>query len=342
MGTAKWELALVEAIGREASDVHFVPGQRIFLRLRGELTALEMIADEEMTADFINAALSATERAKLLAEREIDASYSFGGRRFRLNAYYAMGQLSIALRLIPAEIIPYEEIGLGMGGEKLLAAKSGLILVTGKTGAGKSTTLAAYIEAVNSRRARNIITLEDPVEYVHTPKKSLISQREYGRDFLAFPSALKSALREMPDVVMVGEIRDGETMATALAAADTGVLVLGTLHTRSAAETAQRVESLFPKSDGAAVRSQFAAVMTGIISQQLLPGTKGERHAATEILLANPAARNILRQGKYEQLATVIMSNRQMGMQAMDNSLDKLFNSGRISKECWEVTRGQG
>lgn len=241
----------------------------------------------------------------------------------------------MAIRLLPNRIPSLEELGAPKAWQKMKEIDRGLILVTGRTGSGKTTTLAAFIEELNQKKSYHIVTLEDPVEYVFTPEQCFFSQRELGRDFLDFNLALRSALREAPDVILVGEIRDAMTMKTAMMAAETGIMVLATLHTSSVEETALRVEGLFPLSEQDIVRAQFAAVMVGIVSQSLLPGTRGGRVNVSSVLLADPAVRNIIRQGKYSQLGSVMLSHQQQGMQTRDKALDSLLQSKSISRETW-------
>jgi len=239
--------------------------------------------------------------------------------------------VGLALRLLPARIPTPEEIGMPAALRVLSAARDGLALVCGATGAGKTTTLAALIEAINQTRCAHIVTLEDPIEYIFTPAQSFLSQREAGRDFSSFPNAVRAALREDPDILLIGEIRDRATMEAALMAATTGVLVLGTLHTRSAAQTALRVESLFAADVRDAVRAQFADTLTGIFAQRLLPCVNGGRAAAFEVLTATPAVRSILRQGSYGQLASVMMSGAAHGMQTAEMAEAALRAKGRIA-----------
>ena len=251
----------------------------------------------------------------------------FQTRRFRVNTYFQRELPSLALRLIPEKIPTLEEIGAPPALMKLIDTNQGLLLVTGRTGSGKSTTLAAFIDAIIKSKSCHILTLEDPIEFEYFGKNCFISQRELGRDFLTFPQALKSALREMPDVLLVGEIRDGETMSMAMEAAAAGIFVLGTLHTAGAAETALRIESMFPIVQRDAVRDQFADVFKGIFSQQLLKKIGGGRVSATEILLSTSASANLIRQGKYIQLSSVMLSGKSLGMQTMKDAIQKLSDS---------------
>ena len=332
-----------KAMEREASDIHLTVGQRPHMRCDGELQAIgDSPLTESFLSDFCSSLLTESQRERLERERDIDLSWTFEGRRFRVNAYYQQGWIALALRLLPERIPALAEIGAWKAWQKMKEVDQGLILVTGRTGSGKTTTLAAFIEELNRERSYHIVTLEDPLEYVHVPGNCFISQRELGKDFLSFPQGLRSALREMPDVILVGELRDAETMRTALMAAETGILVLGTLHTKSAAETAMRVEGMFPAGQRDVVREQFASVFTGIFSQQLLPAKDGGRVCAVEVLLATAAARNIIRQGKYPQLDSVMMGGRECGMQTRQMAWKSLYQGGRITKELFERLGDRG
>ncbi len=322
------------AIGRNASDIYLTEGQRMFFREEGHLVPQsEGPCSAEDISSCLGSLLTEGQKQKLETMRDLDFSWEAHGRRFRGNAYFQQGRPALVLRLLSSHIFSFGQIGAEKALHRLLQAANGLVLVTGKVGSGKSTTIAAYIEEINRYRPAHVITLEDPVEYVYRPKKCFISQRELGVDFLSFPQGLRSALREMPDVIVVGELRDPETMQTALMAAETGILVLGTLHTKSAAETAMRVEGMFPAGQRDAIRDQFAAVFTGILSQELLPAVGGGRVSAVEALLATTAARNLVRQGKYHQLPSVMMSGREEGMQTREMAWKDLWQKGLIAKE---------
>lgn len=331
---------LQAAIECEASDLYLTTGQNVFLRVQGEL---QRFANETVTKDFMQNLLSqlldAAQKQVLQQKGDVDFSYSAYGRRYRGNAYVQRGCLAVALRLLPACIPSLAELRSPQVLQKFLQAEQGLLLVCGRTGSGKSTTLAAFLQAVNQQRAAHILTLEDPIEYLYTPEQCFISQREYRKDFSSFAQALKSALREAPDIILVGEIRDAETMRTAMMAADAGALVLGTLHSRSAAETMQRVAGMFPLAEQDAVCAQFAEVLLGIFSQRLLPKAGGGRVAMTEVLLNCPAVKSLLRQGKVGQLESVMLSHQQDGMQTTLGALDKLFQEQQITQATWEQVR---
>ncbi len=321
-----------EAIRQNVSDIHLTAGQRIFFRKDGKLYArdYDSLTETEIHG-FLRKMLTDSQLLRLREERNLDFSWTACCRRFRVNAYFQRNRPAAALRLIPDRIPGLRELGVPKALYPLLSANQGLLLVTGRTGSGKSTTLAAFLSEMNTLRPSHILTLEDPLEFEHHSETCFISQRELGRDFLSFPDALKSALREMPDVILVGEIRDPETMQTAMEAASTGIFVLGTLHTNGAAETAMRVEGMFPLNQRDTVRDRFASVLLGILSQQLLPAAGGGRVNACEMLLATPAARNLIRQGKYAQLPSVMMSGQSLGMCTMESSVRSLTDAGRLA-----------
>ncbi len=308
----------------DASDMHLTVGQRPFFRHNGELI---FASEQSLTRDdlehCLNLMLTPDQKNLFIEQRELDFSWQLDDRRFRVNAYFQRGVPSLAFRLIPSTIPTLERIGAPKILSSLIDATQGMLLVTGRTGSGKSTTLAAFIHEITCHRKCHILTLEDPLEFEHHSDQCFISQRELGRDFTSFPQALRAALREMPDVLLVGEIRDQETMSMSMEAAAAGIFVLGTLHTKGAAETAMRVESIFPIDRRDAIRDQFADVFTAIISQQLLRSKAGGRVCAAEVLLATPASRSLIRQGKYIQLESVMMSGRAQGMQTMTEAVER-------------------
>lgn len=321
------EEILSQAIKLKASDIHLTVSQKVFFRTNGELLQFGEILTlsdmEKILTEIVPPRLAENLNKNLAA----DFSYKKFSRRFRINVYYQRNFPAVAVRLIAEKIPTFEEIGAPKVLKKFLTATQGLILVTGRTGSGKSTTIAAFLNELCKVRPCHLLTLEDPIEFEYDTEKSFVSQRELGQDFWNFADAVKVALREMPDVLLVGEIRDAETMHAALEASAAGVLVLATLHTKSAAETAMRVETMFPLVQRDAIRDLFADEFSAIISQQLLKTANG-RKCAAEVLIANPAARSLVRQGKYIQLPNVMMSNTAAGMQTMDAALKVLGYSG--------------
>lgn len=320
---------LSEAVSRNASDIHLTVGQPPFFRVSGEFQCVMhnakcVISEREMEG-FLTELLSSRLREEL--EKNLSADFSHVdetlNRRFRVNVYYQRKNPALALRLIAKDIPTLDELGAPVALKKFFTAAQGLILVTGRTGSGKSTTLAAFLNELIKIRPCHLLTLEDPIEFEYVAGKSFVSQRELGQDFLNFAAAVRTAMREMPDVLLIGEIRDAETMHAALEASAAGVLVLATLHTRSAAETAMRVETMFPLVQRDAIRDLFADEFSAIISQQLVKTSSG-RTCAAEVLIANPAARSLIRQGKYVQLPNVMMSGRAQGMQTMETALKQL------------------
>ena len=341
--TLDWHAWIQEAIRREVSDIYLSAEQSPCWRLLGNVEKIcEVMPQQGLIKVALHEMLTDAQWQQLQEERDLDFSWSFQGRRFRGNAYYQQGRLAIVLRLLPARIPSPEEIGMPEALQRLTMQEQGLILIAGPTGAGKTTTLASFVEQINKQRSAHIITLEDPLEYLYKPSKCFISQRECGRDFYSFPHALRSALREMPDIILVGEIRDTETMQTALMAAAAGILVFGTLHTRSAAETVMRIEGMFPLSQQDSVRAQVSEILTGVFAQRLLPSCRGGRVCMTEVLLVDAAVRNLIRQGKYGQLESVMMSHQQQGMQTSSVALDTLYRKGLITRKTCEKYRTGG
>lgn len=324
------------AIGKRASDIHITVGVPAMLRVDGQLSYFgEKSLSPQDTEELVKEILNEEQMAFLEKEGEIDSSHSRPGiGRFRVNAYKQRGSYAIALRIIPLTIPTMEELGLPIIVRELARLPRGLVLVTGPTGSGKSTTLASMIDIINQERNCHILTLEDPIEYLHKHGKSMVNQREIGLDSNSFSNALRAALRQDPDVILVGEMRDLETISIALTAAETGHLVLSTLHTVGSAKTIDRVIDVFPPHQQQQVRVQLASVMQAIISQQLLPKARGEgRIAAFETMIATPAIRNLIREEKIHQIDTIIQTSRQQGMQTMDNSLLDLYQRGIISRE---------
>lgn len=330
------ETFLEEVIKKDASDLHLQVGVAPMIRVDGALKAIEgaAVLDDEKVEKLIFSLLDEDQKEILLKDKEVDFSFSFGELgRFRVNAFHEKGNLAAALRLIPGKVRTLEELGMPKVISAMTEYPRGLVLVTGPTGSGKSTTLAAMIDKINSDRAVHIITIEDPIEYAHTSKKATVVQRELHYDTLSFGSALRSSLRQDPDVVLIGEMRDLETIATAITLAETGHLVLATLHTNSAAQSVDRMIDVFPPHQQQQIRVQLAGILQGICSQRLVPMIGGGRIAAAEILVATPAVRNIIREGKTHQLDAVIQTGAEHGMQSMDKTLVGLVHEGKITHD---------
>ncbi len=332
----KIEILLEEVVKRKASDLHLQVGLPPTLRIDGALVPVANQAPltEEVTEQLIFFILDEDQKQILLKDKEFDFSFAFGDvARFRVNAFHERGNLAAALRLIPNEIRTTEELGLPKAINKFTDYPRGLVLVTGPTGSGKSTTQAALLDIINTTKAAHIITIEDPIEYTHKSKKSLVVQREVHYDTYSFAGALRSCLREDPDVVLIGEMRDLETISSAITIAETGHLVLATLHTNSASQSVDRMIDVFPPHQQQQIRVQLSVILQGICSQRLVPTIGGGRIPAAEILLVNSAVRNIIREGKTHQLDTVIQTGADQGMQSMDRALVNLIHSGTITYE---------
>lgn len=330
----KIEVLLEECVKRKASDLHIQVGLPPMLRIDGKLAPVpgtDVLNDEAVEA-LIFAILDEDQKQVLLKDKEFDFSFAFGDMgRFRVNAFHERGNLAAALRLITNNMQTIEQLGLPTIVNKFADYPRGLVLVTGPTGSGKSTTLAAMIDKINHERAEHIITIEDPIEYTHQSKKSVVVQREVHYDTYSFSAALRSALREDPDVVLLGEMRDLETIASAITIAETGHLVFATLHTNSAAQSIDRMIDVFPPHQQPQIRSQLSNILMAIVSQRLIPTIGGGRIAAAEILVATSAVRNIIREGKTHQLEAVIQTGAEFGMQSMDKTLVELIHSGTVT-----------
>jgi twitching motility protein PilT len=333
-GQPRIEVLLEEVIKRKASDLHLQVGLPPMLRVDGALitvTGAEVLSEEAVEI-LIFSILDEDQKQILLKDKEFDFSFAFGDLgRFRVNAFHERGNLAAAMRLIPNEILSIEQLGLPQIVNKFADYPRGLVLVTGPTGSGKSTSLAAMVHKINLERAAHIITIEDPIEFTHKSKKSVIVQREVHYDTYSFSAALRSSLREDPDVVLIGEMRDLETIAAAITIAETGHLVLATLHTNSAAQSIDRMIDVFPPHQQPQIRAQLSNILMAICSQRLIPTIGGGRVAAAEILVATPAVRNIIREGKSHQLEAVIQTGGEFGMQSMDKTLVNLIHNGTIS-----------
>jgi twitching motility protein PilT len=325
------------AIEAGSSDIHISTKRPASCRVYGKLFTMD---DEILTNSDLEEMIKPFVKIKGVKEKmdslgEADFAYSFDeSTRFRVNMFKQKGEYAVVMRLLPTVMPTPDELGLPEAVQKFVNLKRGLILVTGETGSGKSTTLAALINRINQTQQKHIITIEDPVEFVHQHKMSLVNQREIGIDTMSFANALRASLREDPDIILVGEMRDLETIETALTAAETGHLVFSTLHTNSAPATIDRIVDVFPMNQQDQVRVQLANVLEGIVCQQLLPTREGNgRIAAFEVLVANTAIRNLIREGKSFQLTSQIQTGRKQGMQTMDECLFKLFEQKKIFAE---------
>lgn len=319
---------------QNASDLHLSANQPIMMRLHGKMTALPFDAPShnEILA-MIDTVMTPEQHRQWQQERELDFTICQNSTRFRVNAFYQHYGAAAVFRHINERIATLDELGAPPILPKIATLQQGLVLVTGATGSGKSTTLAAIVDHINRHRRAHILTIEDPIEFVHHSKKSLINQRQVHQDTHSFANALKSALREDPDVILVGELRDLQTIRLALTAAETGHLVLATLHTNSAAKSIDRLIDVFDANEKAMIRTMLSESLQAIIAQKLLLSTQGGRVAAYEILLATPAVRNLIRENKTQQLNSVIQTNGQIGMISLENSLKALLAQGKITPE---------
>jgi twitching motility protein PilT len=326
---------LTAATDLKVSDIHMTTGIPPVFRMNG---TLKQYGDEKLMPETTKAIAKALMPEQLwetfLKKGEMDYSYSIPGvSRFRVNSFHQRGSVSHAFRTIPTKIPTIDDLNMPDTLKKLTDTHQGLILVTGPTGSGKSTTLAAMIRHMNEHFTKHIITLEDPIEYMHKHGTSVIDQREVGFDTTSFADGLRAALRQDPDVILVGEMRDLETITTAITAAETGHLVMGTLHTSSAASTVERIIDVFPHEQHAQIRTQLGGILKAVISQRLLPTADGKgRVAATEILINNPAIANLIRTEKVHQIPNIILTNRAAGMHMMATSVQELLKKGKISR----------
>src|SRR4051812_5758092 len=331
---------LLEVIERNASDLHLAAGAHPTVRVRGHLHALEdfPILTPEFCREVVYSILTNDQRQRLETDWQLDFAYTIPGKaRFRVNAYFQRAAIGAAFRLIPFEIVGIDELGLPPVIHDLTKKPRGFVLVTGPTGSGKSTTLAAMIDSINETRDEHILTVEDPIEFLHGHKRCLVNQRELGSDAQSFAAALKASLRQDPDVILVGEMRDLETMHTALTAAETGHLVFATLHTQDAPQSIDRIIDVFPAAQQGQVRTQLAVALQGVITQQLLPTADGSgRVAACEVLVPNAAVRNLIREGKTFQIYSTMQTGGAQGMQTMDAALAALVRSGQITRQLAE------
>ena len=320
----------------QASDLHLSPGHPPILRIDGNLVPLvkEKALSPENTEALVKSLIPENQYPRFLEEKEIDFSYNFENKvRFRVNAFFQRGSIACALRLIPAKIKSLEELNLPPILHDFSRANQGFVLITGPSGQGKSTTLAALIDEINHHRADHIITIEDPIEYIFEDDRAIIDQREVYQDTPSFAKALRSTFRQDPDVIMVGEMRDPETIAIAITAAETGHLVFATLHTNSAAQSVHRIVDSFPPEQQNQIKSQLSGSLLGVISQRLIPRIKGGLIPACEVMISTPAVANLIREGKIHELPLVIETSAETGMISLNRSLAFLVKAKEISLE---------
>lgn len=322
-------------LDKSASDLHIIAGSPPFLRVNGKLMPVETAPLTPVdTQQLVYGLLTPEQKQLFEQQKEFDFSYEFNGpNRFRVNIYTQRGSVAAALRYIPSTILSIDELHLPQVFHDITKLRQGLVLVTGPTGEGKSTSLAAIIEEINQTRAEHIVTIEDPVEFVYSPVQSIISQREVHYDTMHWNIALNSVLREDPDVVLIGELRDLETTATALTIAETGHLVLATLHTNSAAQTVDRIIDIFPEQQQEQIRQQFASTIAAIFSQRLVPTQKGGRVVAVEVLMANAAIKNLIREKKSFQIDNVVQMSAEQGMISLEASLANWVRTGLVYED---------
>jgi len=333
-GTMELDDVLRLAIKRNASDIHFTPGYRTMIRVDGKLeVASSAVLTPSVVNQYVLDLLKGRPEVQLNAIKEFDLTYTMGDRRFRVNIFRQMGNFSITLRIIPERILSIAELGLPEIINDFPSFPNGLVLVTGPTGSGKSTTIAAILNQINLTYPKHIVTLEDPIEFVFPKGIGLIDQRESGIDFNSWDNALRSVLRQDPDVVLVGEMRDLETVEAALQIAETGHLVFATLHTNGASETINRVIDIFEANKQDQIRVQLSSVLRAVVSQKLVPVSTGGRRAAVEILLTIPSIKNAIRDKKTFQIDNIVQTSSEAGMITMEKSLVKMVRDGLISKE---------
>jgi twitching motility protein PilT len=338
--SASLERLLQRAAGRNASDVLLIAGAPPMLRINGNLAAADTTPlDAEDVRSHVLPLLEGWQLEELQKKKTVDLGFvRENAGRFRVNLHYQRGTLAASIRLLPSRIPSLESLHLPGSLAKLAEKRQGLVLVTGPTGCGKSSTLAALIDLVNTKRAAHVVTIEDPIEYQHANRSAIVEQIEVGRDTPDFAGTLRSIMRQTPDVILVGEMRDAETMATALTAAETGHLVLSTLHTNDAIQAVARILDSFPAANQPQIRQQISLALAAVIAQQLVPGTDGvSRWPATEIMIATDAVRALIRKGEDHQLRSQISVGRAEGMMTMEQSLAELVRSGRIPQETAEA-----
>jgi len=332
---------LLDVLDRRASDLHITAGSHPMVRVRGRLVPLDgyPVLDATDTREVVYSILTNDQRQRLETDWQLDFAYAIPGRaRFRVNTYFQRGALSAAFRLIPAQITPIDDLGLPPVAHDFCVKPRGLVLVTGPTGSGKSTSLAAMIDEINATREEHILTIEDPIEFLHGHRKCMVNQRELGSDAPSFAAALKGALRQDPDVILVGEMRDLETISTALTAAETGHLVFATLHTQSAPSTVDRVIDVFPPHQQQQVRVQLSIALQGVMTQTLIPSADGaSRVVACETMVPTAAVRNLIREGKTHQILSSMQTGSNVGMQTMDAALAGLVRAQKITQRVAEA-----
>jgi len=331
---------LIEVSDLGASDLHLTAGSPPMVRDRGQLRPLDYPRlTPQMTREIVYSFLTNDQRQRLETDWQVDLSYSIPGRtRFRVNAYFQRASIGAAFRLIPSEIPSLDTLELPAVLREFTKKPRGFVLVTGPTGSGKSTSLAAMVDLINRERHEHIMTVEDPIEFLHPHKGCIVNQREIGSDAKSFSMGLKAALRQDPDVILVGEMRDLETIQTALTAAETGHLVFATLHTQDTAQTIDRIVDVFPPSQQGQVRVQLSVALQGIVTQQLLPRADGSgRVSACEVLMPTPAIRNLIREGKTHQIYSALQTGGSVGMQTMDAALVHLVRQRKITRELAEA-----
>jgi twitching motility protein PilT len=327
---------LTKMVQVRASDVHLSPGFPPAMRVRGRIVPMDdhPVLGPQETREIVYSILNDSQRKKFENNQQLDLAYSIPGvARFRVNCFFQRGSISAAFRHIPHGIQSLDSLNLPLVLEEFTKKPRGFVLVTGPTGSGKSTTLASMVDLINERREEHILTIEDPIEFLHQHKKCIVNQREIGADAHDFAVALKAALREDPDVILVGEMRDLETISTALTAAETGHLVFATLHTQSTAQTVDRIIDVFPAEQQHQVRMQLSIALQGIVTQQLLPTADGSaRIVACEVLVPSAAIRNLIREGKTHQIYSALQTSGSAGMQTMDSHLAQLVRGGKITR----------
>jgi twitching motility protein PilT len=331
---------LLEVLDRRASDLHLTAGAPPMLRIRGRLMGMDGYPSltPADTREIVYSILSNAQRQRFENNWQLDFAYQIPGKaRFRVNAYFQRSAVGAAFRLIPFDVVPLESLGLPPVVAEFAKKPRGLVLVTGPTGSGKSTTLASLVDVINQEREEHIMTIEDPIEFLHQHKKCIVNQRELGSDATSFADALKAALRQDPDVILVGEMRDLETIGTAITAAETGHLVFATLHTQDTPQTIDRIIDVFPSEQQGQVRAQLSVALQGIMTQTLLPTADGSgRCVAAEVLVPTPAVRNLIREAKSHQIYSVLQTGASHGMQTMDASFVQLVRAGKITRQLAE------